>query len=143
VKEIHDEKLFKQPPQLEDCPICMLRLPLLGMGRTYMACCGKVICIGCLHAFQSRITRKNDDICPFCRTPIPTDEEWFETVKIRTEMNDPNAIYNLGCNYNEGEEGLPLDYTKALELWHKAGELDNAAAYYGIGYAYICGRGVK
>jgi len=35
-KELHDEKLFKQPPPLEDCPICMIRLPILVTGRTYM-----------------------------------------------------------------------------------------------------------
>ena len=24
--ELHDEKLFKQPPPMDDCPICMLPL---------------------------------------------------------------------------------------------------------------------
>ena len=27
VAELHDEKLFAQPPPLEDCPICFLRVP--------------------------------------------------------------------------------------------------------------------
>jgi len=37
-KELHDEKLFKQPPpEEEDCPICMERLPFLGSGKVYMA----------------------------------------------------------------------------------------------------------
>ena len=25
--ELHDEKLFKQPPSKDDCPICFLKLP--------------------------------------------------------------------------------------------------------------------
>ena len=51
VAELHDEKLFKQPPQLEeDCPICMIRLPMIAKGRIYMNCCGKVICRGCIYA---------------------------------------------------------------------------------------------
>ena len=45
--ELYDEKLlFKEPPQLGDCPICFIRLPTLQFGRTYMSCCGKVICTG-------------------------------------------------------------------------------------------------
>ena len=53
--KLHDEKLFKQPPPLDDCPICMIRLPSLNRDRTYMVCCGKVICGGCIHAVQSRV----------------------------------------------------------------------------------------
>ena len=36
VAEQHDEKLFEQPPPLEDCPICFLRLPSLSTGKTYI-----------------------------------------------------------------------------------------------------------
>ena len=50
VAELHDEKLFKQPPPGEDCPICFLRIPSLSTGRRYNDCCGKVICSGCAHA---------------------------------------------------------------------------------------------
>jgi len=50
VAELHDQLLFKQPPE-EDCPICFITLPSLGSGQTYMACCGKVLwlypCCGC------------------------------------------------------------------------------------------------
>ena len=46
VAELHDEALFKQPPPLEDCPICMIRMPSIPMGKVYMSCCGKVICRG-------------------------------------------------------------------------------------------------
>ena len=52
--ELHDEKIFKQPPLEEDCPICLMRLPSLETGRVYMTCCGKIICCGCMHAFKSR-----------------------------------------------------------------------------------------
>jgi len=50
VAEIHDELLFKQPPPLDDCPICFLRMPSLTQVQVYMACCGKVVCRGCFHA---------------------------------------------------------------------------------------------
>ena len=36
--ELHDEKLFKQPPLAEDCPICFIRLPTFIWGSKYMTC---------------------------------------------------------------------------------------------------------
>ena len=63
VAELHDVALFKQPPSTEDCPICFLRLPDLGSGRVYMACCGKVICRGCIYAMQAKDT--DSGLCHF------------------------------------------------------------------------------
>ena len=39
--------------------------------------------------------------------------------------------------------GLPQDHAKALELWHRAGELGKAASYFNIGCAYDNGEGVE
>ena len=50
-----DEDLFKQPPPREECPICMLPLPLDDGETDYQACCGKVICCGCMHAVEQEI----------------------------------------------------------------------------------------
>ena len=51
VAELRDIELFKEPPSLfGDCPICFLRIPTLGTGRTFMTCCGKRICSGCVCA---------------------------------------------------------------------------------------------
>ena len=148
VAELHDEKLFKQTPPLEDCPICFLRLPALSTGRTYMACCGKLICCGCVHAFQSRAVRagriKEDDICPFCRnSPPKSDEEIVKRYKKRMDLNDPTAIYIMGCYYARGERGLPQSHDKALELFHRAGELGDGKAHYGIACCYMAGEGVR
>jgi len=142
--ELHDEKLFEQPPpSKEDCPICMIRLPSFELGRTYMVCCGKTICCGCMHAFQSRATKKEHDICPFCRSPPPySDGEMIKRYEKRVEMNDPIAIRNLGHYYNDGLYGFQINHTKALELWHRAGKLGSAGAYYNIGIAYEMGMGV-
>ena len=41
-----------------------------------------------------------------------------------------------------GNVDLPQDYTKALELWHRAAELGHAGSYCSIGYAYDNGIGV-
>ena len=142
--ELHDEKLFKQPPQYEDCPICFLRLPSLVSGWRYMACCGKVICSGCVHApvYDNQGNEVVEKKCPFCRTAKSTsDGETRE--RNRMEKGDPIAIHNLGCDYRDGANGLPQDYTKALELWHRAAELGYAKAYSSMGYAYNNGQGVE
>ena len=45
--------------------------------------------------------------------------------------------------YRDGDYGLPRDQAKALELWHRAGELEHATAYNNIGNAYDNGTGVE
>ena len=148
--ELHDEKLFKQlppyqqheklfkePPPLEDCPICMIQLPNHPPGRAYMNCCGQDLCTGCIHEFQSKLTRKKDDVCPLCRTPPPqSSAETIKRYEQRMELNDPLAVRELGSFYNQGKLGLIQNHAKALELWYRAAELGHAQAYYDIGCAY-------
>ena len=55
------------------------------------------------------------------------------------ELDDAYAMVQLGYYYAEGLRGFPQDYTKALELWHRAGELGNTDAYYNIGSTYYIG----
>lgn len=143
VAELHDEKLFKQPPPLEDCPICFQRLPSLETGVAYKSCCGKMICSGCIHApvYDHEGNTVADD-CPFCRTPVPvSNNEMIERYEKLMEQNDAVAIYNFGCMYAHGHV-KPKNYAKALEFWQKAGELGYADAYYGIGMFYSLGKGV-
>ena len=139
--ELHDKKLFKMPPLNEDCPICMLPLPSLYTGRKYRACCGKIICSGCIHAVEKR--DGGVGLCPFCRTPTPTSDEMIEQYKKRIEAGDADAIYNLGCWYADENFGLQQDHNKAWELWHQAAELGHAISYYSIGAAYYEGNGVE
>jgi len=146
-KELHDEKLFKQPPsQFGECPICFLRLPSLKTGYRYKSCCGKVICSGCIHAplYDHQGNEVDNQKCPFCRSPKPTSEESIERIKKRVKAGDPIAIYMQGdCYfYADVTDGYPQDYTKALELWHQAAELGNAEAFCNIGNAYQYGEGV-
>ena len=139
--ELHDEKLFKQPPPHEDCPICMILLPSLHTGSKYRACCGKTICSGCIYAVKIRDCGVG--LCPFCRTPTPAAKDTIEQMKKRMKIGDADAIYNLGCCYSEGLYGLSQNHVKALELWHQAAELGNASSHYSIGGAYDLGNGVE
>ena len=145
--ELHDEKLFKQPPPKDDCPICMIRLPSLHTGQTYMECCGKIICRGCIYApvYDDKGNEVDNRKCPFCRTlPPSTDEEFIKRFEKRVELNDPTGINDLGSYYAKGGKGLLQNMAKALELWHRAGELlGYADAFYNIACVCYNGNGVE
>ena len=86
----------------------------------------------------------NEQKCAFCRTPgAASDKENIKRLNKRKEAGDVRAMYIIGCGFSEGSLGLPQDYDKALELYHRAGELGIAKAYYNIGNAYYNGRGVE
>ena len=139
---VSDEDLFKKPPPNEDCPICMLPLPSLDTGSKYNPCCGNFICSGCIYAVAIRDT--DEQKCPFCRTPnAPSEEEIVNRLTKRADVDDAEAMFNLGCNYNHGSYGLTQDRAKALKLWHRAAELGHVEAYYNIGGAYYHGNGVE
>ncbi|KAL7529955.1 hypothetical protein ACHAXR_006129, partial [Thalassiosira sp. AJA248-18] len=133
--EIFDEALFKAPPPTDECPICFFPLPLIEEETHYQSCCGKIICLGCAYGdFHARERRAC--ICPFCRAPLESSpEEEIERLNKRIEVGDAEAMYTLGCNYSTGE-GVPQDFKKALELWHRAAKLGCAVSHYNIGRAY-------
>jgi hypothetical protein len=139
--ELYDEKLFKEHPPREECPICMLPLPLVADQISFEACCGKVICSGCIYAMDER---EGGKLCAFCRTPLANSDE--EIIK-RTEklMNKGNAYayYQLAGYYAKGKMGFPRDWPKANELFLKAGQLGCAAAYNNLGALYAIGQGVE
>jgi len=144
--EKHDEELFKQPQNEDDCPICFLLMPTLDTGSRYYDCCGKFVCSGCVHApvYDDQGNAVAGKKCPFCRVPLPkSDEEVAERIMKRVEVNDAGAMLSLGMYHRDGRYGFPKDYEKALELWHRAAELGDAKAYCSIGYLYEQGEGVE
>ena len=135
-----DEDLFRQPPPKEECPVCFADLPINPNGIQYQACCGKILCMGCIVAAY-----KADDrhLCPFCRTPAVTGGDMLERIKKRAKGDHAVAICQLGSYYHQGSRGLSQNYVKALELYLRAGELGYAMAYGNIGSAYYLGEGVE
>ena len=69
-----------------------------------------------------------DDVCPYCNTPTPRDnEEDIKRLFERMEkFNDANAMVNLGGLYKMGINGFPVDYSKAAAWFQRAGELGSA-----------------
>ena len=145
--ELFDIELFKEPPEREECPICMLPLPFHNLHSLIYSCCGKTICCGCVHA-QKKEGIKNGkswedcEVCPFCRTPAPStaeDREIIDRINKCVERNDAKSMEQLAMHYRDGNMGLQKDLTKAMELFQKAGELGCASAYCDLGNLYYHG----
>ena len=162
--EIRDEALFKDPPAKEDCPICLLPMPMtiiscaslpaatissvsiydFAIANEELAnedteedypCCGKSICAGCVHSF-----RKSGNIgkCSFCNADrgSKTDEEIVEEVMKRVEANDANSICMLANSYHHGVNGLQRDEERAIELYARAADLGHSGSHYQLGVIY-------
>jgi len=145
--ELYDEKLFKEV-EPEECPICMLPLPIDANHIQFQNCCGKQVCIGCIYALAISLASTNaknreDCICPYCRIPSSkSDEEHIKRLNKLMDKGNAWATNNFAGHYAHGTHGLSQDYHKANELWLKAGELGCAGAYYNLGVAYTNGEGV-
>jgi tetratricopeptide (TPR) repeat protein len=169
--ERRDEALFKDPPAKEDCPICFLPMPISliccisfppatissvpidefavaneGLAKkvleVYYPCCGKSVCLGCIHSFRES---GNDDKCAFCNSDRAekTDEEDGEEIMKRVEANDPGSIFMLANYYEHGNGGLQQDHLKAIELYVKAANLGYSKAHYCLGGLYREGGNMK
>ena len=117
--ELHDEKLFKEhPPSEEECPICMISLPINVNRSVFKLCCGKIICNGCMYAME--VSEETKDFCAFCRKPPPnSDEENLKRTKNLVDKGNAEAFNHLAGLYSHGFNGLTQDYQKANELWLK------------------------
>jgi len=125
------------------CSICFLFIesPLNDHSKMNV-CCMKRLCNGCILAAARQ--RGIDDICPFCRTPLPTDDaSELAMVQKRVDKGDAEATHVLGCGYCYGELGFTKDVPRAIELWTEAAELGSLYAHYELGVAYYRGNGVE
>ena len=149
VAELHDEALFSESSPREECPICMIPLPIDAGESTFKACCGRIICNGCIYAMameEIRRGKKNEEtgMCAFCRTlPHSSDEESIKQVENLMEKSNAMAYNQLAGYCADGSHGLQQDQVKANELYLKAGELGCAEAYYNLGCSYYAGNGVE
>jgi TPR repeat protein len=168
VAELRDEALFKDPPPMEDCPICFLPMadkliscvtlppatvfsvPIYDFAKaneelakrdmeTYYPCCGKNICRGCVYSFWES---GNIDKCPFCNSDrsSKTVEENNEDLMKRVAANDAASICLLANDY---QHGLIKDQTKAMELYARAAELGFSQAHNNLAGVYHEGGDMK
>jgi hypothetical protein len=140
--------LFVVPDCKDDCPVCLLVLPDFDHCH-YFACCGKVICLGCLKGVLDEQNERNKaeknksnklPLCPFCRVPIETSRK--ERVsrlhnRVYAKQDDSNALAVLGFWYSEGKRKIvPQDIKHGIELLMRAIKLGSADACVSLGDAY-------
>jgi len=106
VAELHEEALFKEV-EPEECPICMLPLPLEG-SVIFESCCGKTICAGCIYTMQ--LSEGGGDLCAFCRTPKAAPGK--ETIKRVQKLMDKG--YAEAFNSFAGYYTLDYDFSYSI-----------------------------
>ena len=117
----------------EECPICMIPLPLLGNDVSFMYCCGKQICNGCAYKQMKNDFEKGKRVrkCAFCCQPKPRNN--IKALRKLMKKKNPTAYMQMVCLYRDGDEGLMQSYTRSLEMSIEAAELGHASAYGSIG----------
>ena len=166
--ELRDKALFKDPPPKEDCPICFLPMPISAFAsislpsatilsvpiddfveglpgkamEAYYPCCGKSICVGCIHSFG---TSGNTEKCAFCNSVrgSKSHEEQVKDLMKRVEANDAGAICLLGSYYYHGLRGYQQDRERAKELLTRSVELGSSKAHGHLGELYEEGGDLK
>jgi len=122
-EETKDIDIFAPIPEREECPICLLPLPINEMKR-FMTCCGKLICRGCCIKHAVADVKKGkpfqDHKCAFCRQPpIQTSKNSIKALKKLLKNNNSRALMKMSTHYKRGELGVMQSNTKSLEMLTK------------------------
>ena len=148
----------------EECPICMLPLPLGGAGggaistiiirsaaTIYWFCCGKTMCGGCLIG-AGEVEYKNGGegekllICPFCRSnnnvDYRTEKSQAKSEMKRANAGQPDSMCRVASYYFGGEMGCMQNKAKGLKLYQGALEAGSGRAARSLGLCYDLGDGV-
>ena len=136
-EETADIDLFAAIPEREECPVCMMPHPLLEGETIFVPCCGKHICLGCIHKRALVEMKKgiptHKHKCAFCCQLTP--KSGVKALKKLMKKNNPLAFMVMAERYKEGDNVFQSD-TKYLEMRICAAELGHAVAYADIGNCY-------
>ena len=140
----------------DECVLCCYPFPLKPEDSVYHACCGELICKGCIVAqrrtliigtnvkkpiagskeeeleFLTILLSKQIIVCPFCRAKKPKNsKEHLKNLWERIDKyKDRRAMNMLGLVYMQGNHGLSKNPKKAMELYQQGYDLgDDIAAY--------------
>ena len=140
-KETANVSLFAPIPLKEECPICLIPLPLRETESVFMSCCGKNICQGCSYKQTSIDIKKgvprNEQKCAFC-CQIESTTNMIKSLRKLMKKNNADAFIVMAGEYESGQRTLQSD-TRALEMRIRAAELGLAQAFSIIALNYIEG----
>jgi len=136
--------IFAPIPEKEECPICMIPLPITRNEILFMSCCGKDICNGCVHKHIMTEMKKNKQTeykCAFCCQPPQKSD--IKALKRLMKKNNPHAFMAMAEKYVSGDDGVIQSETRSLEMRIRAAELGHTRAYLLIGEYYLEGNAVE
>ena len=132
-----------EPPRTEECPVCLLPMPLESSDNYYYGCCGKLICHGCIvgavsvELNENGRRMSNEKVveamcnCPFCRQnhyAIPQRERVKKAI-LQAELGSSiEAMFQLGMHYHYGEDGYAVNISKAVKWYTKASDAGHGKA---------------
>jgi len=145
--ETADIDIFAPIQEREECPICMIPLPLDDENIMFV-CCGKRICNGCIYT-HIRTNGRNgkqkleEQKCPFCCQSCLIGPLRIKALKKLMKKKNPDAFMQMAKHYKRGECGVIQSDTRVLEMLIEAAELGNAHALAVIGKFYKDGLVVE
>ena len=140
-EETADIDLFAPITEREECPICMIPLPIDQSETTFEICCGKCICRGC--SYKQTLTEMKNRVpdheqkCAFCCQLDPKNH--VKALKKLMKKNNTYAFLMMAERYKSGDGVFQSD-TKSIEMYICAAELGNAQAYALIAHYYEAGN---
>ena len=140
--------------QNEECPICMLPLPLYNLEVKDCVICGTTICTGCVlssakvHIRDGRDTKAASAkamTCPLCRSnnELHDDKATLKALMKRVDAGQHDDICRIGQYYFRGEMALLQDKAEGLRWYHRAVEAGSGHAAFNLGGCYLKGDGVE
>ena len=148
--DAEDPDVWKPRPETEDCPVCMVPLPLDPDEKSYWTCCGNTICRACEFeqgrartVINARRAKKDQpplgSTCAFCRASQLIGDEEVDAYKEKARTGDAVSAYKLATLYTHGNRGVQIDEPKALELYQFAANLGNRDAMMRLAIIYQSG----
>ena len=98
---VHDTGL---PPPKEDCPVWFLPLPIRDYEHIYQACCGKIVCSGCMLLEARKL------ILEYASCLLPYAFWWWAP----TPLNLSVCALFMQCCLNSSEANTPLSVCYCL-----------------------------
>lgn len=137
--ELYEEALFKEHAPTEDCPICMIPLPLDERQSAFYRCCGKTICCGCIFGMYiesiSKDKKDESPVCPYCRMKFSRGEVGVKQLQKLIDNGNAEACFELSRLYTTGKE-LPQDMEKAYEFLFKGCKLGCGKSCHNLAVAH-------
>ena len=135
-----DSSLFGDPPPRDECPVCLVTLPLEDPMTIYMSCCDNTVCKSCIfHHERVNLAAKTTPTCPFCRAKKPNKKEGTRRREAAAKKGTATAVYLIATEYRLGKNGKPVNERRAFELYRRAADLGHAQSCGIVGNAYVRG----